>query len=194
MTPGLRLLSAERHTRMPWKNGGGLTTEIAVHPADASLDMFGWRVSRADVARDGPFSRFPNVDRSLAVLGGNGLRLTVGTEPSRALTIGSGPFFFPADLPTYAELIDGPTADLNVMTRRGQWRHTLEKLSIANRFALSEGVPHRLLLCHQGEIKIDTSRGSLSVNAGDAVYWNHLAADVTCRSPSIAFLIEIWAH
>ena len=30
---------------MPWKNGGGETTEIAVSPPGAGLDDFDWRVA-----------------------------------------------------------------------------------------------------------------------------------------------------
>ena len=52
---------------MPWKNGLGTTTEIAIHPAEADLagQPFDWRVSMADVTTDGEFSRFPGYDRSI---------------------------------------------------------------------------------------------------------------------------------
>jgi environmental stress-induced protein Ves len=39
----------------PWKNGGGVTREVAAFPAGAGLDAFVWRVSIADVAQAGPF-------------------------------------------------------------------------------------------------------------------------------------------
>ncbi|MEC4600651.1 HutD family protein, partial [Burkholderia vietnamiensis] len=42
----------------PWKNGGGVTREIAAYPPGAALDAFAWRVSVADVGAGGPFSRF----------------------------------------------------------------------------------------------------------------------------------------
>ncbi len=32
----LTFLKAENHRRMPWKNGGGVTVEIAIHPQGAS--------------------------------------------------------------------------------------------------------------------------------------------------------------
>ncbi|MBR7784673.1 HutD family protein, partial [Undibacterium luofuense] len=32
---------------MPWKNGGGSTTELAVFPEQAGLDQFIWRLSTA---------------------------------------------------------------------------------------------------------------------------------------------------
>jgi uncharacterized protein len=109
----------------PWKNGGGQTTEIAVWPPGASLDAFDWRISMATVERDGPFSQFPGVDRTLAVLKG-GLKLQFRDRPTCVLTPGSAPVNFPGDIDTTGELWGGPAHDLNVMTRRGKWRCTVE--------------------------------------------------------------------
>jgi uncharacterized protein len=68
----MRILRAENYRRMPWKNGGGLTAEIAVSPESAGLDDFDWRVSMARVEAGGPFSLFPGVDRTLSILEGEG--------------------------------------------------------------------------------------------------------------------------
>ena len=52
-----RILRSSDYQRMPWKNGGGATTEIwkAASPAGEML----WRLSIADVASDGRFWNFP---------------------------------------------------------------------------------------------------------------------------------------
>lgn len=116
----MRVLRAADHRRMPWKNGGGETIEIAVHPHGAGLDDFDWRVSIARVASDGPFSAFEDVDRILVVLEGEGLELSVEGMGPHILTTRSDPIAFPADRPTAARLTAGPITDLNVMTRRGR--------------------------------------------------------------------------
>jgi environmental stress-induced protein Ves len=122
----IRLLRAADHRVMPWKNGGGSTTEIAVAPAGASIDNFDWRVSTATVAADGPFSLFPGVDRVLAVLAGAGIDLQ-GIAPrgapsgSARIDRTSAPVAFAADVPVTGCLCDGPITDLNVMTRRGRF-------------------------------------------------------------------------
>ena len=77
----LTLIPQSGFSVMPWKNGGGTTIEIAVSPHGAGLDDFDWRVSMAHVASHGPFSLFPNIDRTLAVLSGAAPK-TVYTEPA----------------------------------------------------------------------------------------------------------------
>ena len=120
----MRLLRASDHRVMPWKNGGGSTAEIAVFPEGAGLDAFDWRVSMATVSMDGPFSAFPNIDRTLTVLSGRGIVLDVddGREPVR-LTAADEPLTFPGDVATNGALIDGPIVDLNVMSRRSRIVH-----------------------------------------------------------------------
>ena len=66
----MRLLRAADRVAVPWKNGGGVTHDVIVSPAGATLDDFDWRISIAEIARSGPFSRFPGIDRTLAVLEG----------------------------------------------------------------------------------------------------------------------------
>jgi len=46
----MRILRSPDHKRMPWKNGGGETVEVAVFPPEAGLGDFAWRVSMASVA------------------------------------------------------------------------------------------------------------------------------------------------
>jgi environmental stress-induced protein Ves len=113
-----RVLSPADYRRMPWKNGGGHTSEIAAHPADPAFASFAWRVSVADVLRDGPFSRFPGVDRTLVLLAGAGMRLTGDGQPLELRS----PFErteFSGDLSLHCFLVAGPVRDFNLMVRRG---------------------------------------------------------------------------
>ncbi|MFG6084091.1 HutD family protein [Paracoccus litorisediminis] len=123
----IRVLRASDHRRMPWKNGRGETVEIAVFPEAAGLDDFQWRVSMAGVTEDGEFSIFPGIDRTLAVLSGEGIELHVAGRGPQRLTRDYDPLAFPADAPTAARLVQGPITDLNVMTRRGQYSHRLAR-------------------------------------------------------------------
>ena len=104
------------HRVMPWANGRGSTKEIAAYP---SGEAWVWRLSLADVNEDGPFSQLPDTDRSLVVAMGKGMRLSVeGSDTKEVGTFES--VSFAGDLPTSAELLDGPVRDLNLMLRRTQ--------------------------------------------------------------------------
>ncbi|CAM5513901.1 MULTISPECIES: HutD/Ves family protein [Streptomyces] len=101
-----------------WKNGGGITREVASGPPGASLDDFTWRVSLADVALGGPFSVFSGIDRILAVVDGPGMTLVVDGVPHRVDPY--EPFTFSGDAVTVGTLLGGPIVDLNVMVRRAK--------------------------------------------------------------------------
>ncbi|MBN9218552.1 MAG: HutD family protein [Mesorhizobium sp.] len=147
----MRVLRAADYRVMPWKNGGGTTTEIIVSPEGSGLDDFEWRVSMARVEGSGPFSSFAGIDRTLSVLEGEGIVLDVAGQPPARLTASSAPFSFPADLPTSAALIAGPITDLNVMTRRGRVLHSVERLTISAPMEIGGQVGPTLILCHNGE-------------------------------------------
>lgn len=101
----------------PWKNGGGETAEIVCFPEGAGFDSFGWRISTARVAGDGPFSRFDGVARVLAVLEGGPLALSFADGRRVVLDRDSAPFAFDGALPCAGELLGPPVLDLNVMVR-----------------------------------------------------------------------------
>ncbi|QIY57540.1 HutD family protein [Streptomyces sp. RPA4-5] len=123
----MRILRAAERPAMPWSNGGGVTREVAVHPPGAGWDTFAWRVSLADVTRDGPYSPLPGVRRILTVADGAGLELTVdGT--TRLLTDRCRPFAFPGGAETGSRLLDGPVVNLNVMLREGRAAATAERV------------------------------------------------------------------
>jgi environmental stress-induced protein Ves len=113
----MRLIAPSQYRRMPWKNGGGTTLEVALHPSGAGWDSFVWRVSIAQIASSGPFSTLAGVDRTLVVLAG-GMALTgvladaIEVRPYDCVA-------FAGEAKVASRLLDGPTRDFNVMTRRG---------------------------------------------------------------------------
>ncbi|HEV7334377.1 MAG TPA: HutD family protein [Bosea sp. (in: a-proteobacteria)] len=145
----MRIIRAADCRTMPWKNGGGTTTEIAVSPDGASLSDFDWRISMAHVGQDGPFSSFPGIDRTLSVLTGAGITLAFGDGEHVRLDRSSAPYPFAADRAVEGVLVDGAIDDLNVMSRRGRWRHRVERLSGAGVLTAAEGL--LMLVARKGD-------------------------------------------
>lgn len=158
----MRIIRAADCLVMPWKNGGGTTTEIAVAPEGASLNDFDWRISMAHVGQDGPFSSFPGIDRTLSVLTGAGITLAFGDGERVKLDRTSAPYPFAADRAVDGLLVDGPIDDLNVMSRRGRWQHRVERLSGAGSLSASEGL--LVLVARRGDWLVNDA----SLAAGDS--------------------------
>jgi uncharacterized protein len=165
----MKTLRSADHKRMPWKNGGGETVEIAISPEGAGLADFDWRVSTATVASNGPFSVFPGIDRTLSVLEGMGMRLSIeGREPV-LLTRDSDPLAFAADVAVSATLPDGTITDLNVMTRRGVLRHSVARLSIDGQQSTAFPEGTFLLFCAHGTLVAQTGGEGVELYVGDAL-------------------------
>lgn len=185
-----RLAGADRHA-VGWKNGGGVTTEIAAAPPGAGLEDFHWRVSMAEIAADGPFSTFPRVNRTLVMLEG-GVRLAVAGRDPVDLTPTSPPFAFPGDAATAAKLTTPMARDLNIMVRRGQWRAQVKRLEVSGETALRMRDPQTLLFVAAGQVSLAES--GLTLEPLDAAHVRHGAGQLLkLRSPSaaVAYLVAL---
>ena len=112
----IRLFPANDYRRERWKNGLGWTREILRYPQDA--DTWDWRLSIAEVDKEGPFSAFPGCDRELVLLAGEGMRLLFDDGESVVLNPPHDRHRFAGERALRAELLNGPTHDFNVIWRR----------------------------------------------------------------------------
>lgn len=187
----MRFLPAAQHKQMPWKNGKGITTEIAVHPAGASVADFDWRISAASVAEDGPFSLFENIDRTLSVLSGEGMDLAVGAARPVRLRKDSLPFRFAADQATTATLLGGAITDLNVMTRRNRWEHSVARVAIEGKLSFASEAEVVVFLCHEGEIHVAGKGQEQDLGPLDAVVTGGGSFVLQTRREASFFLITL---
>jgi hypothetical protein len=176
----LRRLPAQDRRSTAWKNGQGQTAEIAIHPPGADLSAFDWRVSLAQVAVSGPFSKFPGVDRWLLVLTGTMDLAIDGAAPLR-LQAGGEPIRFPGDVPVQSTVRDGPVRDLNIMTARDR------VLADIRRLKLAAGGGERLagaalVLCLSGAVRVSDGADAADLSALDAA-WVDGAAEVAALGP-----------
>jgi environmental stress-induced protein Ves len=149
---------------MPWKNGQGITHEIAREPAAG--DSFLWRLSIAEVAADGDFSLFPSVDRTISLIQGAGMELDFDEAPRKRIDRTFQPFEFSGDWHCRCRLIDGPIRDFNLMVDRSRMKATTTLLQPGDPATVVDIGPGRLLIyCAEGEV----SAGGFVAGAGDTL-------------------------
>lgn len=124
-SPSTRRIPLSDIAATPWKNGGGVTREIAAGPAPDRSEGWGWRVSLAEVARDGPFSIFPATDRVIAVIDGPGMDL-IGPDGARLALEPFVPVRFAGEEALDGRLRGGAVRDLNVMVLRRHFTAAME--------------------------------------------------------------------
>ena len=111
---------------MPWKNGQGVTSEIAIFPPMARFpdDEFTWRLSSATIKSANHFSQFKNCDRLLVVWKGDGLILNT----SELLPL--KPFHFSGTEPMDCRLLGGEVVDLGLIYRKDQVKAEMKVLTL----------------------------------------------------------------
>jgi len=119
------------HKLVPWKNGRGVTRDIALgHRPDGTMQ---WRLGLATVDRDGPFSDFTGYKRIIMMLDGDGMILDFGGHGEATLDRAFVPVVFEGAWATTARLLGGPTHDLNVVTAHQDARSEVAVLPVTER-------------------------------------------------------------
>ena len=152
---------------IPWKNGGGVTREITSAKDDKTGADFLWRVSIATISASGPFSRFDDVDRTIAVLSGNGIRLS-HADGTTELTTSAPPYAFAGETPVYADVIAGETSDLNAMSLRHRFRQDMRMHLVSHETTIQSTADHSVLV-FGGPMTMSHQGGHLAAEAFDAV-------------------------
>lgn len=176
----VRKIVPAQYRQMPWRNGGGVTSEIAVFPepedgATAIAQPFWWRLSIAAVKESGPFSLFPGYDRTLLMLSGDGMELSIGAEAAPLVVRQpSVPVAFSGDFPTSCKLLGGAVRDFNIMTMRGRVKSQTQVR------ALSSGQPQQVLVAGETAF-VFVLQGNINVQAGAETSVHTLQAEETLR-------------
>ena len=186
-----RVLRPRDYQLMPWKNGGGTTTEIwkAVSPDGEML----WRLSIADVASDGPFSEFPGIDRWIMLIEGNGMELTIDGLVQR-IADPFEPFAFSGDARTNCRLLAGPIRDFNLMMARSYASGGLR----ISRLVANEALPlaENIAALHVLNGRIEIESGTVhKVSAGDSwIAGTYGGATARALAPAIFAVVVIEPH
>lgn len=163
MPQDIRIIRSADLPATPWRNGGGLTREVASASDDRGLL---WRLSLAEVAAEGPFSAFEGLQRILTVTEGAGMRYHRGNRMIEA------PLLVPVPLdgapPVEGRLPHGPVRNVNLSYRPDTIR--AEMAVLRGPMSLTLGAEHSVLALHAvtGEARIGDaclSAGSTALGA-----------------------------
>src|SRR5262245_22849426 len=186
-----RVLRAADRAPQPWRNGGGVTFEIArrAPPLQSALEFL-WRVSIARVERAGPFSSFAGYARLIAVIEGAGMQLS-GLAPESIALRPFEPFRFDGAASVSGALPAGPVSDLNVIFEP---RHCTARLSMLvgdleeRRAACAELL---ILNLRPAPMRCAIDGAIFELDRRDAVWITLPDATVSCRGVALAALVEI---
>jgi environmental stress-induced protein Ves len=151
-------LDPDHYQRTPWKNGGGVTTDIA-------FDGDVWRFSRTPITVAGPFSDYTGFDRMQVVVAGSGLVLQTPTgeidvrQPFR-------PVRFAGETPIVSRLESGPVEVVNLLGDRGRVSIDLAVLEAGRMRDLGPGL--HIAYCPGGRarLRIDNETYALDADGG----------------------------
>jgi uncharacterized protein len=179
----MRIIRKSEHVTVPWKNGGGTATNIVAEPESAGFDAFDWRLSGAHVGKAGPFSLFPDVDRTMLILRGGALVIHGLPGGDVTLTMDSAPFDFPGDVAVSATVPDGPIDNLNVMVDRRRFRSAARRVVIGRPETIR---PRGVLLvcCERGTMAV----GDEKLGEGDTL----VTQEAVQLSGGAAIIVDIW--
>lgn len=212
--PRLTLLRGADLVASPWKNGGGVTREIAAEFAPVSADTvahdvaFAWRVSVADVAQAGPFSRFAGVDRTLVLLEGAGMLLDehdaggANVLSTHALTRVLDIARFDGAASIDARLVDGATRDFNLMVRRDVAHGSLEVWREAGSHRIPAQTDTVLLYGAQGVTRARVGEGDndgewIALETGDTLridFAQHVEIETQGEGALLAITLNVQRH
>ncbi|CAI3793156.1 HutD family protein [Rheinheimera sp. MM224] len=174
----LQLISPNQWQTQAWKNGGGITHQLARFDDNAGMR---WRVSIAEVASDGPFSRFEQTDRIIMLLQGYGFCLHGAAEQAVVLDKTLVPFAFTGETEIDCTLIDGPVRDFNLMTRRADVKASLQVLSATDPSSLTLA-NESLLYLASGQLQVRFKEQSYQLDAGQSLLCTAEAGELQIKA------------
>jgi environmental stress-induced protein Ves len=125
-------LDPAAYRRTPWKNGGGITIDIAdaYTPGATPGSWSGmlWRLGRTRIVEPGPFSDLSGYDRILTVIGGRGLVLEIAGGQALDVREPFRPVRFAGEDRITSRLEAGPVAVLNLISDR---RHAIDVVMLS---------------------------------------------------------------
>ena len=127
----IALLDPRHYRRSPWKNGGGVTVDIA-------LGGESWQFGRTPIVAPGPFSDYSGFERMQVLVAGSGLVLQT-PDGEIDVRMPFRPVRFAGETPITSRLDAGPVEVVNLIGARAAVRIGLTVLDADRTLALGAG-------------------------------------------------------
>lgn len=179
----ITLIDPSRYRRTPWKNGGGITVDIA-EEGDV------WRFGRTPITEAGPFSDYAGFDRLQVLVAGRGLVLET---PDGEIDVRTPfkPVRFSGDTTVTSRLEAGPVEVVNLIGDRTKVKLALAVLGERSMLGVDagthlvyaphgaaslevDGIPQDLALDHC--LRVETAGPTMIACIGGVI----LLGSVTC--------------
>lgn len=181
-----QLIQATEYKIMPWKNGLGITSEIAIEPPLANFpnDDFDWRLSSAKIQNNNNFSTFKGYDRLLTVWHGEGLKLNQNKlKPFEVI-------HFSGEENINCELLGQEVIDLGLIYKREKFKASMTTfhLKAEEVLSLKLGTGLHFIFCAKGGLVT----GDFSINEAQTLKIQNLDnLKINARLNSIMVVISI---
>ncbi len=128
-------LDPTHYVTTPWRNGGGVTVDIAV-VTDEAGDV--WRFGRTPIVQPGPFSDYTGFDRVQVLVAGSGLVLDT---PDGEIDVRQPfrPVRFAGETPIVSRLEAGPVEVVNLIGNRAKVQVDIKVLDEGHSLRLGPG-------------------------------------------------------
>lgn len=184
----IEVITPQHWQTQRWQNDGGITHQLCRQDDGQGLL---WRLSIAEVASDGPFSRFDNIDRIILLLDGAGFSLHgVGANP-QVLDARLMPYSFAGETAIHCTLLDGAVRDFNLMTRRDTLQAELQVLTIGSAVQTLPLSPQTLIYIVSGSINAVLGAKHLTLQAQHTLSLSNEAGTVQLSSDDSAEVVYI---
>jgi environmental stress-induced protein Ves len=169
--------------RFPWKNGGGVTIDIAEHREPGSAlggwDGVIWRLGRTTISVPAPFSDLSGFDRCQVVVSGRGLVLDT-PEGEVDLRKPFRPVRYRGEAPIVSRLENGPVEVVNLIADRQRAAIRLDVLQAGDQLALTADTA--MIYAPTGASQIMAVDQPCTIGADHAVRIDTPAGPLECRS------------
>lgn len=171
-SPRVTPLDPSSYRRVPWKNGRGVTMDIA-------FEREVWRFSRTPITEPGPFSDHAGLDRLLVLVAGSGLVLeTPGGEIDARRPF--RPVRFAGETPVVSRLEAGPVEVVNLLGDRSRVAIDLAVLDAGGTRRLGEGT--HIAYCAGGQAVLTLAGQEHPIDADGGLRIDGVADVATCTA------------